>query len=83
MQRTRALDIQGVSLHSYRYAWAERARKCGYPARIAQEAPPSQRSLAAEVEHFDMARQKLIGRGRGFVSPARDSRSATGSKSTS
>jgi hypothetical protein len=38
MQRTRGLDIKGVSLHSYRYAWAERARKCGYPERFAQEA---------------------------------------------
>jgi len=38
MQRTRALNIQGVSLHSYRYAWAERARRCGYPERFAQEA---------------------------------------------
>jgi hypothetical protein len=38
MQRTRALQIQGVSLHSYRYAWAERARRCGYPERFAQEA---------------------------------------------
>jgi integrase len=38
MQRTRALDIKGVSLHSYRYAWAERARRCGYPERFAQEA---------------------------------------------
>jgi integrase len=25
-------------LHSYRYAWAERARKAGYPERFAQEA---------------------------------------------
>ena len=38
MQRTRALRIEGVSLHSYRYAWAERARSCGYPERFAQEA---------------------------------------------
>jgi integrase len=38
MQRTRALGIQEVSLHSYRYAWAERARRCGYPERFAQEA---------------------------------------------
>ena len=38
MQRTRGLDIKGVSLHSYRYAWAERARCCGYPERFAQEA---------------------------------------------
>jgi hypothetical protein len=27
-----------VSLHSYRYAWAERAKICGYPERFAQEA---------------------------------------------
>ena len=27
-----------MSLHSYRYAWAERAKKCGYPERFAQEA---------------------------------------------
>lgn len=37
-QRCRGLGIQGVSLHSYRYAWAERARKAGYPERFAQEA---------------------------------------------
>jgi RNA polymerase sigma-70 factor (ECF subfamily) len=24
------LGIKGVSLHSYRYAWAERAKTCGY-----------------------------------------------------
>ncbi len=30
-QRCFGLKITGVSLHSYRYAWAERARKCGYP----------------------------------------------------
>jgi len=37
-QRCRGLGISGVSLHSYRYAWAERARTCGYPERFAQEA---------------------------------------------
>ena len=36
--RCRQLKIQGVSLHSYRYAWAERARTAGYPERFAQEA---------------------------------------------
>jgi integrase len=30
--------IKGITLHSYRYAWAERARTCGYPERFAQEA---------------------------------------------
>lgn len=37
-QRCRGLGIEGVSLHSYRYAWAERARKAGYPERFAQDA---------------------------------------------
>ena len=37
-QRCVGLGIKGVSLHSYRYAWAERARRCGYPERFAQEA---------------------------------------------
>lgn len=37
-QRCRGLGIVGVSLHSYRYAWAERAKRCGYPERFAQEA---------------------------------------------
>jgi integrase len=32
------LKIEGVSLHSYRYAWAERAKTCGYPERFAQAA---------------------------------------------
>jgi integrase len=32
------VGVVGVSLHSYRYAWAERARSCGYPERFAQEA---------------------------------------------
>jgi integrase len=34
----RRLKIKGVSLHSYRYAWAERAKSCGYPERFAQQA---------------------------------------------
>lgn len=37
-QRCEGLNIKGVTLHCYRYAWAERARKCGYPERWAQEA---------------------------------------------
>lgn len=37
-QRCDGLQIGGISLHSYRYAWAERARKAGYPERFAQEA---------------------------------------------
>jgi integrase len=37
-RRCRLLHIQGVSLHSYRYAWAQRACTAGYPERFAQEA---------------------------------------------
>ena len=37
-QRIVGLGIKGVSLHSYRYAWAERAKRAGYPERFAQEA---------------------------------------------
>ncbi|MCX6909196.1 MAG: tyrosine-type recombinase/integrase [Verrucomicrobia bacterium] len=36
--RCRGLGISGVTLHSYRYAWAERAKTCGYPERFAQQA---------------------------------------------
>ncbi len=34
-RRCHGLKISGVSLHSYRYAWAERAKDCGYPERFA------------------------------------------------
>jgi integrase len=37
-QRCVGLEISSVSLHSYRYAWAARALKCGYPERFAQQA---------------------------------------------
>ncbi len=35
-QRCDGLGIRGISLHSYRYAWAERAMTAGYPERFAQ-----------------------------------------------
>ena len=35
-QRCAGLGIKGVSLHSYRYSWAERAKTAGYPERYAQ-----------------------------------------------
>jgi integrase len=37
-RRSKLLGITGVTLHSYRYAWAERAKTCGYPERFAQAA---------------------------------------------
>jgi integrase len=35
-QRCEGLEIKGVTLHSYRYSWAERAADAGYPERYAQ-----------------------------------------------
>jgi len=37
-RRCRILEIKDVSLHSYRYAWAERAYSSGYDERFAQAA---------------------------------------------
>lgn len=37
-QRCVGLGIKGVTLHSYRYAWAERSADAGYPERYAQRA---------------------------------------------
>ena len=37
-RRCKLLGISGVSLHSYRYSWAERACVAGYPERFAQAA---------------------------------------------
>ncbi|HEY3852940.1 MAG TPA: hypothetical protein VGO67_00945 [Verrucomicrobiae bacterium] len=34
-QRCAGLGIEGVTLHSYRYAWAERVKASGYPERYA------------------------------------------------
>lgn len=37
-RQCRRVKISGVTLHSYRYAWAERAKACGYPERYAMQA---------------------------------------------
>jgi integrase len=37
-KRLATVGISGVSLHSYRYAWAERAKVAGMPERFAQQA---------------------------------------------
>ena len=38
IKRLASVGISGVSLHSYRYAWAERAMEAGYPERFATQA---------------------------------------------
>lgn len=57
-QRCRSLGIEGVSLHSYRYAWAERAKACGYPERFAQEAL-GHNSAAVHRAYAKRAKMKL------------------------
>lgn len=37
-RRCRIAGVSGVSLHSYRHSWAQRAKACGYPQRFAQDA---------------------------------------------
>ena len=50
--------VAGVSLHSYRYAWAERAKTSGYPERYAQEAL-GHKSKAVHRFYAKMARVEL------------------------
>lgn len=38
IKRLASVGVSGVSLHSYRYAWAERAKEAGYPERFAMQA---------------------------------------------
>ena len=38
IKRLATVGVTGVSLHSYRYSWAERAKACGYPERFAMQA---------------------------------------------
>ncbi len=54
----RRVKVTGVSLHSYRYAWAERAKRAGYPERFAQEAL-GHNSLAVHRAYARNARLEL------------------------
>jgi integrase len=49
-RRRKLVGVYGVSLHSYRYAWAERALAAGYPERYAQQAL-GHRSRAVHSAH--------------------------------
>ncbi len=50
--------LAGLTLHSYRYAWAERARTAGYPERFAQEAL-GHKSKAVHAAYARKARVEL------------------------
>lgn len=54
--------MTGVSLHSYRHSWAQRAKACGYPQRFAQEA----------LGHSSRAVHEAYARGAVVVCPAMD-----------
>jgi integrase len=66
-RRCRVAGIGGVSLHSYRHAWAQRAKACGYPQRFAQEA----------LGHSSRAVHEAYAKGAFVVCPALDQYEAT------
>jgi len=61
-RRCRVAAVAGVSLHSYRHAWAHRAKTCGYPQRYAQEA----------LGHSSRAVHEAYAKGALVVLPALD-----------
>ena len=61
-RRCRVAGITGVSLHSYRHAWAQRAKACGYPQRFAQ----------AALGHSSQAVHEAYARGALVVCPPLD-----------
>jgi hypothetical protein len=66
-RRCRIAGINGVSLHSYRHAWAQRAKACGYPQRFAQEA----------LGHSSRAVHEAYAKGAFVLCPALDEYEAT------
>src|SRR5262249_16275259 len=69
-RRCRVAGVTGVSLHSYRHAWAQRAKACGYPQRFAQEA----------LGHSSRAVHEAYARGALVVCPALDEYEATAAR---
>jgi len=57
-KRSAEAGAPSISLHSYRYAWAERAKAAGYPERYAQEALGHQ-SAAIHRAYAKRARVEL------------------------
>ena len=58
IRRCGLTGVSGVSLHSYRYSWAERAKEAGYPERFAQE-NLGHRSKAVTRAYAKKAKMKL------------------------
>lgn len=55
-RRCRILKMEGISLHSYRYAWAERAFALGYPERFAM----ANLGHSSRAVHRAYARKALV-----------------------
>jgi integrase len=80
--RCKTLGIQGVCLHSYRYAWAERAAEAGYPERYAQQAlghasaaihrayAKKARVEVPPLEDYERQQSKVVPLPRPFAEPA-------------
>ena len=66
-RRCRVAGVTGISLHSYRHAWAQRAKASGYPQRFAQEA----------LGHSSRAVHEAYAKGAFVVCPALDEYEAT------
>jgi integrase len=62
-RRCKLVQIKGISLHSYRYAWAERAYTGGVPERFAQ----------AALGHSSKAVHRAYAKGAKVICPALDS----------
>ena len=61
--RCRQLGINGVTLHSYRYAWAERAKTVGYPGTVrAGGFGPQQQGRASRLRETGPDENSVIGR---------------------
>ena len=61
-RRCKIVKVSGVSLHSYRYSWAERALAAGYPERWARQA----------LGHSSSAVHSAYCRGAQMICPALD-----------
>lgn len=70
-RRCKLVGVSGVSLHCYRYAWAERAREAGYPERAAQEALGQSKAVhqayaknaqpnVPDLDTFSKTREKVV-----------------------
>jgi len=74
-QRCQGLGITGVTLQSYRYAWAERSANSGYPERYAQKALGQNSKIVhrayakkaqgqlPSLEHYEEAQKKAAEKG--------------------